>query len=198
MEPLPRLHGKGMTVTMNIMRHPFLAIGVCWVTNPKQKLIFPGKIFMPFSRFQNLFHRVHGRYQFQETTDSLPVVAFYDTVSKRVSIVGINRKKQSCYIEWIVEKSPAINRLEMYRTNNTENVHKDADVNVTGNTFKTTVPAKCIFTLTGSRKKNAAIKSTRKPEPPGWYAGDIHVHLNCGEGTTLLPEDKLAMNDGAK
>jgi len=31
-----------------------------------------------------------------------------------------------------------------------------------------------------------------KPEPPGWYAGDIHVHLNCGEGTILLTEDKLA------
>jgi len=30
-----------------------------------------------------------------------------------------------------------------------------------------------------------------KPEPPGWYAGDIHVHLNCGTGTILLPEDTL-------
>src|SRR5258705_3610783 len=30
-----------------------------------------------------------------------------------------------------------------------------------------------------------------KPEPPGWYAGDIHVHLNCGQGTILLPEDSL-------
>lgn len=31
-----------------------------------------------------------------------------------------------------------------------------------------------------------------KPEPPGWYAGDIHVHLNCGEGSILLKEDTLA------
>lgn len=30
-----------------------------------------------------------------------------------------------------------------------------------------------------------------KPEPKGWYAGDIHVHLNCGEGSILLPEDSL-------
>jgi hypothetical protein len=30
-----------------------------------------------------------------------------------------------------------------------------------------------------------------KPEPLGWYAGDIHVHLNCGEGSILLKEDTL-------
>lgn len=30
-----------------------------------------------------------------------------------------------------------------------------------------------------------------KPEPQGWYAGDIHVHLNCGEGSIQLPEDSL-------
>ena len=30
-----------------------------------------------------------------------------------------------------------------------------------------------------------------KPEAPGWYAGDIHVHLNCGDGTIQLPEDSL-------
>ena len=31
-----------------------------------------------------------------------------------------------------------------------------------------------------------------KPEPKDWYTGDIHVHLNCGDGTTILPENKLA------
>ena len=30
-----------------------------------------------------------------------------------------------------------------------------------------------------------------KPEPKDWYAGDIHVHLNCGEGSIQLPEDSL-------
>lgn len=35
------------------------------------------------------------------------------------------------------------------------------------------------------------IRYLNQPEPSDWYAGDIHVHLNCGEGTTLLPENKL-------
>lgn len=31
-----------------------------------------------------------------------------------------------------------------------------------------------------------------KPEPTGWYTGDIHVHRNCGEGTVILPLDTLS------
>src|SRR5687767_2924226 len=30
-----------------------------------------------------------------------------------------------------------------------------------------------------------------KPEPAGWFAGDIHVHRNCG-GKEILPESKLS------
>ncbi|MEO6188659.1 MAG: CehA/McbA family metallohydrolase, partial [Ginsengibacter sp.] len=30
-----------------------------------------------------------------------------------------------------------------------------------------------------------------RPEPKDWYTGDIHTHLNCGEGTILLPENRL-------
>ena len=38
--------------------------------------------------------------------------------------------------------------------------------------------------------RNSYAQSGNKPEPPDWYAGDIHVHRNCG-GTELLPESKL-------
>lgn len=30
-----------------------------------------------------------------------------------------------------------------------------------------------------------------KPEPKGWYSGDIHVHRNCGDGTIVLDENKF-------
>lgn len=41
-----------------------------------------------------------------------------------------------------------------------------------------------------SGQVNSNLKAAR-PEPKDWYAGDIHVHLNCGEGTIVLPEDSL-------
>jgi hypothetical protein len=48
----------------------------------------------------------------------------------------------------------------------------------------------CAFALRVSGQVSAAAKPER-PEPKGWYAGDIHVHLNCGQGTIVLPEDSL-------
>ena len=159
---------------------------------PKTKTYFPRKNFYAIQQVSKFVEPGSWQVSVSGTTDSLPVVAFYDTVSKRVSIVGINRKNSPVTLNGSL-KDLAIKRLEAYRTSNTENVHKAADVRVMGNTFKTTIPAKCIFTLTGLENGNAAIKSVGKPESPGWYSGDIHVHLNCGEGTTLLPEDKLAI-----
>ena len=30
-----------------------------------------------------------------------------------------------------------------------------------------------------------------KPEPPEWYAGDIHIHRNCGDLTSIISETEL-------
>ncbi len=32
---------------------------------------------------------------------------------------------------------------------------------------------------------------TIKPEPADWYSGDIHVHRNCGDGTSVLSESEF-------
>jgi len=55
-------------------------------------------------------------------------------------------------------------------------------------TFSTGI---CFSAFNALSQIDAAAKRL-KPEPPRWYAGDIHVHLNCGQGTILLPEDSLA------
>ena len=34
---------------------------------------------------------------------------------------------------------------------------------------------------------------TASPEPNDWYAGDMHVHRNCGEGTSILPESEFTV-----
>ena len=30
-----------------------------------------------------------------------------------------------------------------------------------------------------------------KPEPSDWYAGDIHIHRNCGDVTSIISETEL-------
>jgi hypothetical protein len=40
--------------------------------------------------------------------------------------------------------------------------------------------------------KENILRAVARPEPADWYAGDIHVHRNCGDGTAVLPYEKLA------
>ncbi|MEP7143733.1 MAG: CehA/McbA family metallohydrolase [Ferruginibacter sp.] len=160
---------------------------------PKTKIYFPRKNFYAIQQVSKFVLPGSWQVSITRSGDSLQVLAFYDPVSKRVSIVGINTKNDPIILNGLLKNLPAINRLEMYRTSNAENVFKDAPISVTGNTFKTIIPANCIFTLTGAENKKTVLKTVAKPEPQDWYAGDIHVHLNCGEGTTLLHEDSLAM-----
>lgn len=58
------------------------------------------------------------------------------------------------------------------------------------NNFQLLIAPLCL--LVSSVSAQTGTSRHHKPEPPGWYAGDIHVHLNCGEGTIQLPEDSLA------
>ena len=52
-------------------------------------------------------------------------------------------------------------------------------------------PGHSIAQTASAKEKNGASPSAR-PEPSNWYAGDIHVHRNCGDGTGIIPYEKLA------
>ena len=125
--------------------------------------------------------------------DSIASSVFYDEVSGKLSVVGVNKTNSEITINGMLKNLPGVKKLEMYYTNDKENLHKSADINLKGKAFTTTIPAGCIFTLTSmaAARKNASAISL-KPQPKDWYTGDIHVHLNCGDGTTVLPESKLA------
>jgi len=158
---------------------------------PGTKTYFPRKNFYAIQQVSRFVEPGSWQVSVSERGDSLAVLAFHDTESNRVSIVGINKRHRPFTMDGSLANLPAINRLEMYYTSNTENVHRSADVAVKDKTFKTVIPADCIFTLTGLGNATGAGRSSIKPEPPTWYAGDIHVHRNCGN-ETLLPENTLS------
>ncbi len=57
--------------------------------------------------------------------------------------------------------------------------------------FRASIPAESVFTITGISDQLSSSMHTIKPEPSDWYAGDIHVHRNCGEGTSVLDESEF-------
>ncbi|HEY6977507.1 MAG TPA: CehA/McbA family metallohydrolase [Chitinophagaceae bacterium] len=126
-----------------------------------------------------------------EKKDSLTVLCFYNTPLNSITLVGINTSSRAVSVNGSMANLPPVDHFEMYYTNSSENLHRDADVTVTTQTFNVEVPANSIFTLQSVIKKNDHAASTG-PEPKGWYAGDIHVHRNCGDATAIFPYEKLA------
>ena len=160
--------------------------------NQQTKTYTPRKHFYAISQISKFVLPGSWRISVSESGDSLTVLAFQYYL-KSVIIVGINIQNNPVTIKGSLANLPEIDRLEMYHTNSSDNLHKDDDVTVTGKEFKTTIPANCIFTLMGKEggNKNASTKR-KKPEPSDWYAGDMHLHRNCGDDTpVVLPEDKF-------
>lgn len=120
---------------------------------PKTRTYSPRKTFYAIQQVSRFV--LPGAYQVAVTgnEDRLQVLAFSDTTAKSVSIVGINRKNYSVTLNGSLENLPVINHFELHHTSSTENLHKDADIKVTGRSFKTTIPANCIFTLTGTENE---------------------------------------------
>jgi hypothetical protein len=155
------------------------------------KAYFPRKNFYAIQQVSKFVAPGSWLISISEPGDSLIALAFYNIASKQVSIVGINKRHRPVSLNATIANLPAISSLEMYYTNNTENVRKLAGVPVNSNAFKTTIPANCIFTLASMPVKSKTASTPKlNPEPKDWYTGDIHVHRNCGN-ETVLPEDKL-------
>ena len=51
--------------------------------------------------------------------------------------------------------------------------------------------AESVFTITGISDQLSSSMNTIKPEPSDWYSGDIHIHRNCGDGTSVLSETEF-------
>lgn len=57
--------------------------------------------------------------------------------------------------------------------------------------FKNNIEVNYIIASDQTKRKLSKEKYA-KPEPDGWYTGDIHVHRNCGDGTDVFDENALA------
>jgi hypothetical protein len=120
--------------------------------------------------------------------DSLSVAGFYDSASGKLTIVGMNSRDYPVNMNGSLMNLAAATAFEMTYTDSSHNLVKNTITKVSGRAFKTLVPPKCIFAITSQSLKNK--KTASRPQPSDWYAGDIHVHRNCGT-ESVLAEDKL-------
>ncbi|MBN1559344.1 CehA/McbA family metallohydrolase [candidate division KSB1 bacterium] len=116
--------------------------------------------------------------------DSLAVYAFQNP-NERLVIVGRNSQKKSVMLKGTLNNLAQVKPLQMFYTDSLSNVRRTQNSVIKDGVFSATIPGQSVFTL-------AEETSRPKPEPAGWYAGDMHVHRDCGGAVEdILPEEKL-------
>jgi hypothetical protein len=121
---------------------------------------------------------------------SLSVYAFCNP-DGNIVISGRNNSNRSIAVNGILSNLPVLKNMKLIYTNSTGNLIDGNGIIVSGVSFKAYIPAESVFTITGTTDLLSSSMNTVKPEPSDWYAGDMHVHRNCGDGTSILPETEF-------
>jgi len=123
--------------------------------------------------------------------DSSLVAYAYRNPNGNMVILGRNNSNRNIAANGFLSNLPVLKNMKLIYTNSTANLIAGNEITVSGKSFKASIPAESVFTITGIADLSSSSNNTLKPEPSDWYAGDIHVHRNCGDGTPLLSETEL-------
>jgi O-glycosyl hydrolase len=122
---------------------------------------------------------------------TLLVYAFRNPDGNRV-IVGRNNSNRTITINGILSNLPVLKNMKLIYTDSVANMIEGKKILISGGNFKASVPAESVFTLLCTDNSGKEISFRDKPEPPDWYSGDMHIHRNCGDGTSILAETEFA------
>jgi hypothetical protein len=106
-------------------------------------------------------------------------------------IVGKNNSNRAIAVNGNFSNLPVLKNMKLIYTDSTASLINGKEIIVSGKSFKASIPAESVFTITGISDQLSSSMRTIKPEPSDWYAGDIHVHRNCGDGTSVLAESEF-------
>ena len=147
-----------------------------------------------FYEFAQVFKYVEpGATRIAATTDdeNLVVRSFLNPDGQLI-ITGRNISENDISIAGTLHNVQSVSKFKLTWTTPEINLHENKDTIVNDNKLNVTIPSNCVFTLTGKLDCEEDGFSDVRPEPSDWYAGDMHVHRDCGgpvEG--ILPENKF-------
>ena len=157
----------------------------------KTKTYFPRKHFYAHQQISRFINPGSWRIQVEGSATNIKVQAFHDPASGRITIAGINNHDNPLNITANLAGLQGLTKLEMYCTGEKEDFKKHNNIVGSNNSFNALIPANSIYTITGIVKDENKVKRDQAvPEPAGWYAGDMHVHRNCG-GDHVVPDEFL-------
>lgn len=154
----------------------------------------PRKHFYAISQVSKFVLPGSFRISVTNPSNNLEMLAFHDPVSGRITLTGLNKSSEAIYITGSLRNLPSIGKLEMFYTDSVRNMSKSNLISINGNTLSATIPGRCIYTISGiAGLVLQDVKKSYYPEPPDWYAGDMHVHRNCGDDQIVTDDELFAM-----
>jgi O-glycosyl hydrolase len=151
--------------------------------NAATKTYTPRKNFYTVAQFSKFIRP--GARRIDISGDTYPfwwMLAFYHSGLNQVSIVGINPLNQTQTLSGVLQSLPALTGLDLYYTSASVNMASGGRVPVEGGAFSATIPADCVFTLTGSIGSTQPALSSLSVSPASVVGG------NSSTGTVLLTE----------
>ncbi len=149
----------------------------------------PRKQFYEFAHLMKFVKPGSVRIGIAGQDSTLSVYAYHNPDGK-VVILGRNNSNRTLVVSGIFSNLPAQKNMKLIYTNSAANLREGNEMVGSGTNFKTSIPAESVFTITGIADGSSATNEL-KPEPPDWYAGDIHIHRNCGDVTPIISETEL-------
>lgn len=129
-----------------------------------------------------------------EVTSQDSMLQSYAFINPGGQLVITGRNSAGCRIAMNGKMKNIISpiSLKMVFTGKNENMAEVKDMFLSGDSFRIVIPPDCIFTITGDLKSGESDLLRPRPEPAGWFAGDMHIHRNCGEATSIISESDLS------
>jgi hypothetical protein len=160
----------------------------------ENKTYTPRKHFYAISQISKYVTPGSWMVELRSSDKNMPALAFFNSHRNAPVIVGLNAYNKAAQVNLSLNNIPDITSVQLIYTDSLNDLKKQKLYfpDKKGK-FKIEVPANCIYTLvadTGVPANAGSLNERLKKN--GWYAGDIHVHRNCGESTPVYAVDTLA------
>jgi O-glycosyl hydrolase len=121
--------------------------------------------FYALTQFAKFVRPGAQRLTVSGASDPISLLAFYHSKLGQLSLVGINPDTSGGVVSGALTSLPAIQSLDLYYSNRDTNLCLAGTVPVSNGQFTVSVPADCVFTLTGSDPSKIAV-SVQLTNPP--------------------------------
>jgi O-glycosyl hydrolase len=154
-------------------------------TNAVPKTYTPRKIFYTLAQIAKFVRPGAQQIAANGSTAPFQLLAFYQPDSGQLTLTGINSDTNPDPLSAVLTNLPPVASLDLYYTDSTTNLCHSATVPVTNGLFAITVPAACVFTLTGFDPAKIAVSVLiTNPADGACYSAPAIIPIQATASTT--------------